>query len=115
MCCGVNDAEAAVYHIPKDAVQSFRYLNTSGCTAIPGVDDAADFQEVRQAMLAVNIDAAAQVRSLFIVEALVCPQKESRVCMLFIAYVFNLLLDSMTLGQRNKLFPVELNAKGVKQ
>lgn len=53
--------EAARYRLPKEPLKTFRYLNSSGCTAIEGVDDKADFQEVRQAMLAVNIDEEAQV------------------------------------------------------
>lgn len=64
LCCGLSEEEAAVHRIPKDGVRVFRYLNSSGCCAIPGVDDASDFQEVRQAMLAVNIDLQSQVRSL---------------------------------------------------
>lgn len=61
LCCGLSEEEAAVHRIPKEGVRVFRYLNSSGCCAIPGVDDAADFQEVRQAMLAVNIDLQSQV------------------------------------------------------
>ena len=46
--------------LPADALKRFRYLNRSGCTAIPGTDDVADFQLVQHAMDAVNIDKKAQ-------------------------------------------------------
>jgi hypothetical protein len=62
MSCGMSMEEAARYRLPKEPLKVFRYLNSSGCTAIEGVDDKADFQEVRQAMLAVNIDEESQVR-----------------------------------------------------
>ena len=49
--------------LPGDALKRFRYLNKSGCTAIPGTDDVADFQLVQHAMDAVNIDKKAQARA----------------------------------------------------
>lgn len=61
LCTGVTPAEAAGLRLPRDALARFRYLNTSGCTAIAGVSDAADFVRVRSAMSAVSIDEAAQV------------------------------------------------------
>ena len=55
MCRGLSIEEAASYLLPTDALTAFRYLNSSGCTSIPGTDDSAEFQEVRQAMEAVGI------------------------------------------------------------
>ena len=57
LCKGVSDEEAERYCIPADAMQRFQYLSRSGCTAIEGVDDAADFVQVKQAMAAVSIAA----------------------------------------------------------
>ena len=61
LCTGVTPAEAAGLRLPRDALARFRYLNTSGCTAIAGVSDAGDFARVRAAMSAVSIDETAQV------------------------------------------------------
>lgn len=61
LCTGVTPAEAAGLRLPRDALARFRYLNTSGCTAIAGVSDAADFARVRAAMSAVSINETAQV------------------------------------------------------
>ena len=57
LCKGVSDEEAERYCIPADAMQRFHYLSRSGCTAIEGVDDAADFVQVKHAMAAVSIAA----------------------------------------------------------
>ena len=65
LCTGVTAAEAAALRLPRDALTRFRYLNTSGCTAIAGVSDAADFACVRAAMSAVSIDEAAQVGAAY--------------------------------------------------
>ena len=56
----MSDEEAERYCIPADAMQRFQYLSRSGCTAIEGVDDAADFVQVKQAMAAVSIAAEDQ-------------------------------------------------------
>ena len=47
LCKGVSDEEAERYCIPADAMRRFQYLSRSGCTAIEGVDDAADFVQVK--------------------------------------------------------------------
>ena len=57
LCKGVSDEEAERYCIPADAMQRFHYLSRSGCTAIEGVDDAADFVQVKQALASVSIAA----------------------------------------------------------
>lgn len=55
MCKGLTPQEAAGYLLPLDALQMFRYLNSSGCTDIEGICDAEEFGEVRCAMEAVGI------------------------------------------------------------
>ena len=54
--------QAEQLRIPADALKRFRYLNQSGCTAIAGTDDVADFHLVQHAMDAVNIDVKSQAR-----------------------------------------------------
>ena len=63
LCKAVKGEDAEELRIPSDALKRFRYLNRSGCTAIPGTDDVADFQLVQHAMDAVNIDKRSQVRA----------------------------------------------------
>lgn len=65
LCKGVSAEEAERYCIPPDALQSFEYLTQSGCISIQGVDDAADFVQVKKAMTAVGIlpDQHSQVRA----------------------------------------------------
>lgn len=62
LCTGAAGAAAGALRIPADALRRFRYLNRSGCTAIAGVPDAADFRSVCAAMSAVGIDAPMQAR-----------------------------------------------------
>lgn len=42
--------------------EAFRYLAAGECTAINGIDDAAQFGVVRQSMVAVGVSAESQVR-----------------------------------------------------
>lgn len=67
--------QAVQLRLPQDALKHFRYLNRSGCTAIAGTDDAADFQLVQHAMDAVNIDKKSQARlhTLSMLLSTMCP------------------------------------------
>ena len=48
------------YRLPANALEACRYLNSSGCTAIEGTDDAEEFERVRSAMAAVGLSSADQ-------------------------------------------------------
>jgi myosin-5 len=63
LCRGASPEERQAYQLPA-ALESFDYLNSSGCTSIAGVDDAADFHGVKEAMSAVGITSEQQ-RSIF--------------------------------------------------
>jgi len=54
LCRGASAEERQRYLLPA-SLESFAYLNTSGCTSIAGVDDAAGFADVKAALAAVGI------------------------------------------------------------
>ncbi|KAK9810086.1 hypothetical protein WJX72_004563 [[Myrmecia] bisecta] len=60
ICRGLNAEERQQLRIPADTLEAFRYLRTSGCTSIDGVDDGADLADVKKAMTAVGIAPAKQ-------------------------------------------------------
>lgn len=64
MCRGLSSAERAQLGIPEGerGAAAFAYLAKSGCLSIPGTDDARDFQEVKNAMATVGIDASGQAQ-----------------------------------------------------
>lgn len=64
MCRGLSSAERAQLGIPEGerGAATFAYLAKSGCISIPGTDDARDFQEVKNAMATVGIDATGQAQ-----------------------------------------------------
>jgi hypothetical protein len=45
ICAGADDDEKEEWHI--GSVESYAYLNQSNCTKIEGVDDEADFEQLR--------------------------------------------------------------------
>ena len=61
LCRGAAADERAACLLPAaDDLETFAYLRGSGCTQIPGVDDAAEFAEVKRAMGDVGIGADQQ-------------------------------------------------------
>lgn len=69
MIRGASTADREAWLLPAD-VSSFKYLDGVGAvTTIDGVDDAADFQEVRDAMTAVRIEHELQQGIFKIVSA----------------------------------------------
>ncbi|KAG1663736.1 hypothetical protein FOA52_006105 [Chlamydomonas sp. UWO 241] len=56
---GASSAQRALYRLPAKP-EEYRYLSSSGCTSIKGVDDAPDFLEVVRCMRDVGIDEEAQ-------------------------------------------------------
>lgn len=69
LCRGATAEERERYRLPP-SLDAFAYLAGSGCTEIPGVDDAAQFAQVKSAMAAVGIDGEQQA-ALFSVLAAV--------------------------------------------
>lgn len=67
LCCGATPEERAAYRLPA-SLESFDYLNRSGCSSIAGVDDAADFGCVKEAMSAIGITPSQQ-HSIFTIVA----------------------------------------------
>ncbi|PRW61206.1 myosin-1-like isoform X1 [Chlorella sorokiniana] len=59
LCRGATEEERRRYLLPA-SLEEFAYLSGSGCTHIPGVDDAAEFQRVKAAMAAVGISPEQQ-------------------------------------------------------
>lgn len=60
LCRGADPQEREACLLPTDPLDTYVYLNQSGCSLIPGVDDAAQFLEVKAAMLAVGITVEQQ-------------------------------------------------------
>eukprot|EP00736_Rhodelphis_marinus_P002914 Rmarinus@m.13379 len=53
LCAGTTSDEKAKLHLTS--AKDFHYLNQSGCESIPGVDDAADFRDVREALALIGM------------------------------------------------------------
>lgn len=69
MIRGASAADREAWRVPAD-VSAFKYLSGAGAvTTIDGVDDAADFQDVRDAMTAVHIEPELQQGIFKIVSA----------------------------------------------
>ena len=54
LLAGLSDEERAQVHL-QAGIETFHLLNQSGCVAIDGVDDAAEMQRTRTAMVAVGM------------------------------------------------------------
>uniref|UniRef100_A0A061S4R7 Myosin-1-like isoform x1 n=1 Tax=Tetraselmis sp. GSL018 TaxID=582737 RepID=A0A061S4R7_9CHLO len=63
LVAGAGEAEREALRLPRRP-EDFRYLRGSGCTTIPGVDDAAEFGAMQQAMDKVGIEEAER-RAIF--------------------------------------------------
>lgn len=68
LCRGASEEERRRYLLP-DSLEEFAYLSGSGCTRIPGVDDASEFQRVKDAMAAVGISVEQQAELFAVLAA----------------------------------------------
>ena len=55
LAAGASEAEREKYHIKQ--AKDFKYLAESGCTSIPGVDDAAEYKDLIKAFFSCKITA----------------------------------------------------------
>lgn len=60
LCKGATAQERQQWQL-ADGVQHYTYLRASGCWEIAGVDDAAEFLQVKHSLNVVGIDQKAQV------------------------------------------------------
>lgn len=71
LCRGATPEERTACMLPdSQSLESFSYLSNSGCTEITGVDDAAQFNQVKQAMNAIGISSDQQASIWKILSAL---------------------------------------------
>ena len=55
LCRGASPEAARRYQLPADGISRFRYLSSSCCTSIPGLDDAEQFKQVCSAMQSIGL------------------------------------------------------------
>ena len=74
LMAGLSTEERALIHIDAP-IETFSLLNQSGCIAIDGVDDAAEFRKTRGAMTSVGLASAEQLDTTrTLAAALLLPQ-----------------------------------------
>lgn len=61
LCKGATAEERKHWGLAA-SVQDYTYLSASGCCEIAGVDDAADFLDVKHSLSVVGIDQESQVQ-----------------------------------------------------
>lgn len=60
LCKGATAEERKQWQL-EDGVQDYSYLRASGCWEIAGVDDAAEYLQVKHSLNVVGIDKKSQV------------------------------------------------------
>eukprot|EP01114_Cavostelium_apophysatum_P013166 TRINITY_DN3125_c0_g1_i3.p1 TRINITY_DN3125_c0_g1~~TRINITY_DN3125_c0_g1_i3.p1 ORF type:complete len:2243 (+),score=811.97 TRINITY_DN3125_c0_g1_i3:147-6875(+) len=68
LCAGTTDEEKAEWQVGE--ATDFVYLDRGKCTSIPGVDDAMDFENLRNALECLNIESSLQETIFRIVAAI---------------------------------------------
>mmetsp|Transcript_33071 Transcript_33071/g.93600 ORF Transcript_33071/g.93600 Transcript_33071/m.93600 type:complete len:1272 (+) Transcript_33071:218-4033(+) len=68
LVAGASEEERKAWHLPDDP-EDFQYLSSSGCSIIDGVDDEAEFSDMKAAMDKVGINAEEQAALFQLVSA----------------------------------------------